>query len=134
MDFEDIYVSTQSEIVTAPDNEKYLFFGKCNADMIRDYVAVARQFVNDEYADSLERFMHSIVEQSDTDCEFCEYRDSEVNVDELETERDELLDVMNDVIAVLKKYDKKFKDKFRLQRLDIMPLMQELHKIVDEYE
>jgi len=138
MDFEDIYVSTQSEIVTAPDNEKYLFSGKCNADMIRDYVAVARQFVNDEYADSLERYLNSTIDQAINCCTFCEYYDELIKLqseqDDTDTRSDELLDVVNDVIAVLKKYDKKFKDKFRLQRLDIMPLMQELHKIVDEYE
>ena len=134
MDYDDFYVSTQSEIVTAPDNEKYLFSGKCNADLIRDYVAVARQFVNDEYADSLERFMNSIVEQSDMDCEFCEYRESDVNVDELETERDELLNVIGDVRDLLKKYELRYSRKLRLNRLDIEPFLKELHKIVDEYE
>lgn len=136
MDFNDIYESVDSEIIKTPDNEQYMFANRSCSDIIRDYTAVARQYVNDAYADSLERFMNSIVEQSGTDCEFCDYRepDTDVDVDELEAERDELLYVVNDVIAVLKKYNKKFKDKFRLQRLDIMPLMQELHTVVHEYE
>ena len=134
MDFDEIYTSACSELVTTPDNEKYLFSGKNHADMIRDYVAVARQFVNDEYADSLERFMNSIVEQSDTDCEFCEYRDSDVNVAEFETERDELLNVIDDVRDLLKKYELRYSRKFRLNRLDIEPMLKELHKLVDGYE
>ena len=138
MDFDEIYISAQSELVTAPDNEKYLFSGKAHADIIRDYTAVARQFVNDEYADSLERYLNSIVEQSDTDCEFCDYKydaeTADANNDELTAERDELRNVVADVIDLLKKYDLRFSRKFRLSRLDIEPLLKELHKLVDEYE
>lgn len=136
MDYNDIYESYDSEIIKTPDNEQYLFSNRSYSDIIRDYVAVARQYVNDDYADSLERFMNSIVEQSDTDCEFCDYResDSDVDVDELETERDELRNTVDDVIDILKKYDLRFSRKFRLSRLDVELLMKELHKIVDDYE
>ena len=136
MDYNDIYESYDSEIIKTPDNEQYMLSNRSCSDIIRDYVAVARQFVNDEYADSLERFMNSIVEQSDTDCEFCDYResDTDVDVDELEAECDELRNVVDDVIDLLKKYDLRFSHKFRLTRLDIEPLLKELHKIVDEFE
>ena len=134
MDFDELYLSAQSELITTPDNEKYLFSGKCNADMIRDYVVVARQYVNDEYADSLERYLNSLVEQSDTDCECCEYRDSDVDVDELETEKEELLNVIDDVRDLLKKYELRYSRKLRLNRLDIEPFLKELHQLVDEYE
>ena len=138
MDFDEIYTSEQSELITTPDNEKYLFSGKCNADLIRDYVAVARQFVNDEYADSLERFMISIVEQSDMDCEFCDYKydaeTADIDNDELTAERDELRSVVDDVIDLLKKYELRFSRKFRLSRLDVEPLLKELHAIVDEFD
>ena len=138
MDYNDIYESYTSEIIKTPDNEQYMFANRSYSDIIRDYVAVARQYVNDDYADSLERFLNSLMEQSATDCEFCEYRetdiDIDVNVDELETERAELLSVVNNVINILKKYDLRFSRKFRLNRLDIEPLMKALHAIVDEFE
>ena len=136
MDFNDIYESVDSEIIHLPNSDTYMFANRSCGDIIRDYTAVARQFVNDEYADSLERFMNSIVEQSDTDCGFCDYResDSDVDVDELETERDELLSTVDNVIDILKKYDLRFSRKFRLSRLDIEPLLKELHAIVDEFE
>ena len=136
MDFNDIYASYDSEIIKTPDGEQFMFANRSYGDIIRDYAAVVRQYVNDEYADSLERFMNSIVEQSDTDCEFCDYRefDSDVDVDELETERDELRNTVDDMIDILKKYDLRFSRKFRLSRLDVEPLMKELHKIVDDYE
>lgn len=136
MDYNDIYESYTSEILHTPDGEQYMLSNRSYSDIIRDYAAVARQYVNNKYADSLERFMNSIVEQSDTDCEFCDYRetDNDVEVDELETERDELLSTVNNVINILKKYDLRFSRKFRLSRLDVEPLMKELHAIVDEFE
>ena len=134
MDFNDIYESYDSEIIHTPHGEQLMFANRSYSDIIRDYVTVARQYVNDDYAVSLERFLNSIVEQSVTDCEFCEYRESDSDVDELETERDELLSTVNNVISILKKYDLRFSRKFRLSRLDIEPLMKELHAIVDEFE
>lgn len=141
MDYNDIYESYTSEILHTPDNEQYMLSNRSYSDIIRDYVVVARQYVNDEYAVSLERFLNSIVEQSDTDCEFCEYRgsresdiDTDIDTEELEAERDELLSTVNNVINILKKYDLRFSRKFRLSRLDIEPLMKELHAIVDEFE
>lgn len=138
MDYNDVYESYTSEIVKTPGNEQYMLSNRSYSDIIRDYVAVARQYVNNDYAVSLERFLNSIVEQSGTDCEFCEYRESDVDTDidteELEAERDELLSVVNNVINILKKYDLRFSRKFRLSRLDIEPLMKALHAIVDEFE
>lgn len=138
MDFNDIYESYDSEIIHTPDGEQLMFANRSYSDIIRDYVAVARQYVNNDYAVSLERFLNSIVEQSGTDCEFCEYRESDVDTDidieELEAERDELLSTVNNVINILKKHDLRFSRKFRLSRLDIEPLMKELHAIVDEFE
>lgn len=138
MDFDDLYVSTQSELVTAPDNEKYLFSGKCNADLIRDYVAVARQFVNDEYADSLERYLNSTIDQAMNCCTFCEYYNELIELQsnqvDCETSSDELLNVIDDVRDLLKKYELRYSRKFRLNRLDIEPLLKELHKLIDEYE
>lgn len=138
MDYNDIYESNDSEIIYLPNRDTYMFANRSCSDIIRDYVAVARQYVNDEYADSLERFLNSLMEQSATDCEFCEYRetdsDVDVDVDELETERDELLSIVNNVINILKKYDLRFSRKFRLSRLDVEPFMKELHAIVDEFE
>ena len=138
MDYNDIYESYTSEIVKTPDGEQLMFANRSYSDIIRDYVTVARQYVNDEYAVSLERFLNSIVEQSGTDCEFCDYKyDAEtvdVDNDELTAERDELLSTVNNVIYILKKYNLRFSRKFRLSRLDIEPLMKELHRIVDEFE
>ena len=138
MDFNDIYESCDSEIIKTPDNEQYMFSNRSCSDIIRDYVAVARQYVNDGYASSLERFMNSLVEQSGTDCEFCDYKydaeTADVENDELETERDELKNVVDDVIDLLKKYDLRFSHKLRLTRLDVEPLMKELHAIVDAFE
>lgn len=134
MDYSDIYESYTSESIKTPNNEQYILSNRSYSDIIRDYVTVARQYVNDGYAISLERFLNSLMEQSDTDCEFCEYRESDSDVDELETERDELRDIVDDVIDLLKKYDLRFSHKFRLTRLDVEPLMKELHRIVDEFE
>ena len=138
MDYNDIYESYTSEIVKTPDGEQLMFANRSYSDIIRDYVTVARQYVNDEYAVSLERFLNSIVEQSGTDCEFCDYKyDAEtvdVDNDELTAERDELLSTVNNVIYILKKYNLRFSRKFRLSRLDIEPLMKELHRIVDDFE
>lgn len=134
MDFNDIYESVDSEIIHLPNSDTYMFANRSYSDIVRDYTAVARQYVNDGYAISLERFLNSLMEQSDTDCEFCEYRESDSDVDELETERDELLSAVNNVINILKKYDLRFSRKFRLSRIDIEPLMKELHTIVDEFE
>ena len=138
MDFNDIYESCDSEIIKTPDNEQYMLSNRSYSDIIRDYVAVARQYVNDEYAASLERFLNSLVEQSGTDCEFCDYKydaeTADVENDELEAERDELRIVVDDIIAILKKYDLRFSRKFRLGRLDVEPFMKDLHKIVDEFE
>lgn len=138
MNFDEFYESTQSEIVTTPDNEKYLFSGKCNADLIRDYVAVARQFVNDEYADSLERYLNSTIDQAINCCTFCEYYDELItlqsNQDDVDKSSDELLSVIDDVRDLLKKYELRYSKKFRLNRLDIEPLLKELHQLVDEYE
>lgn len=138
MDFNDIYESYDSEIIHLPNSDVYMFANRSYSDIIKDYTTVARQYVNDEYASSLERFLNSIVEQSGTDCEFCDYRESDVDTDidndELTAERDELLSTVNNVINILKKYDLRFSRKFRLSRLDIEPLMKELHAIVDEFE
>lgn len=138
MDFNDIYESYDSEIIHLPNSDVYMFANRSCDDIIRDYTAVARQFVNDEYADSLERFLNSIVEQSGTDCEFCDYKydaeTADVDSDELTAERDELRNVVDDVIDILKKYDLRFSHKLRLTRLDVEPLLKELHKIVDDFE
>lgn len=138
MDYNDIYASYDSEIIHTPDGEQFMFANRSYSDIIRDYVVVARQYVNDEYAVSLERFMNSIVEQSGTDCEFCDYKcdaeTADADNDELTAERDELRNVVDDVIDLLKKYDLRFSRKFRLSRLDVEPLMKELHAVVDEFE
>lgn len=138
MDFNDIYESYDSEIIKTLDNEQYLLSNRSYSDIIRDYVAVARQFVNDDYAESLERFMNSIIESSKSECEFCDFKydaeTADVEHDELTTERDELRNVVDDVIDLLKKYDLRFSHKLRLTRLDVGPLLKELHKIVDEFE
>ena len=138
MDYNDTYESNDSEIIYLPNSDTYMFANRSYSDIIRDYVVVARQYVNDEYAVSLERFLNSIVEQSGTNCEFCDYKyDAEtvdVDNDELTAERDELLSTVNNVINILKKYDLRFSRKFRLSRLDIEPLMKALHAIVDEFE
>ena len=138
MDYNDIYESYTSEIIKTPDGEQFMLSNRSYSDIIRDYTAVARQYVNDAYATSLERFMNSIVEQSDTDCEFCDYKcdaeTADANNDELTAECDELRNVVDDVIDLLKKYDLRFSRKFRLSRLDIEPLLKELHAIVDEFE
>ena len=106
MDSNDIYESYTSEIIKTPDNEQYMLSNRSCSDIIRDYVAVARQFVNDDYADSLERFMHSIVESSKSECEFCDFKydaeTADVENDELTTERDELRSVVDDVIDTSK--------------------------------
>lgn len=138
MDYNDIYESYDSEIIKTPDNEQYMFANRSYSDIIRDYVAVARQYVNNAYATSLERFLDSLVEQSGTGCEFCDYKydaeTADADNDELTAERDELRNVVDDVIDLLKKYDLRFSRKFRLSRLDIEPFMKELHAIVDEFE
>lgn len=138
MDFDDIYESCDSELITTPDNEKYLFSGKYHADIIRDYTAVARQFVNDEYADSLERYMNTVIDQTRNCCDFCEYYDELItlqsNSDDVDKSSDELLNVIDDVRDLLKKYELRYSKKFRLNRLDIEPLLKELHQLVDEYE
>lgn len=138
MDFNDIYESVDSEIIHLQNGDTYMFANRSYSDIIRDYTVVARQYVNDEYADSLERFMNSLVEQSGTDCEFCEYKydaeTADVDNDELTAERDELRNVVDDVVDLLKKYDLRFSKKLRLTRLDVEPLLKELHKIVDEFE
>ena len=138
MDYNDIYESCNSEIIHLPNSDTYMFANRSYSDIIRDYTAVARQYVKDEYAASLERFMNSIVEQSNTDCEFCDYKcdaeTADADNDALTVERDELRNVVDDVIDLLKKYDLRFSRKFRLSRLDVEPLMKELHVIVDEFE
>lgn len=138
MDFDEIYTSAQSELITTPDNEKYLFSGKDHADIIRDYTAVARQFVNDEYADSLERYLNSVIDDARDRCNFCEYYDELIalqsNQVDCETSSDELLNVIDDVRDLLKKYELRYSRKLRLNRLDVEPLLKELHQIVDDYE
>lgn len=138
MDYNDIYESCDSEIIHLPNSDMYMFANHSYSDIIRDHVAVARQYVNDGYASSLERFMNSMVEQSGTDCEFCDYKYDAENAyedeGELESERDELRHVVDDVIDLLKKYDLRFSHKLRLTRLDVEPLMKDLHQIVDEFE
>lgn len=138
MDFNDIYESVQSEIVYLHNHEYYNFNNQSVSDITRNFVNVSRQFVSDEYADSLARFMNSIVGSSKSECEFCDYKydaeTSNVENDELTAERDELRNVVDDVIDLLKKYDLRFKHKLRLTRLDVEPLLKDLHKIVDEFE
>ena len=138
MDYNDIYESYDSEIIKTPNHEQYLLANRSYSDIIRDYTVIARQYVNDDYADSLERFLCSIVEQSETDCEFCDYKydaeTADVENDELTAERDELRNVVDDVVDLLKKYDLRFSHKLRLTRLDVEPLMKELHKIVDTFD
>ena len=138
MDYNDIYESYDSEIIHLSNSDTYMFANRSCSDIIRDYTAVARQYVNDEYADSLERFMNSIVESSKSECEFCDFKydaeTADVENDELTTERDELRNVVDDVVDLLKKYDLRFSHKLRLTRLDVEPLLKELHKIVDEFE
>lgn len=138
MDYNDIYESYDSEIIHLSNSNTYMFANRSYSDIIRDYTAVARQYVNDAYADSLERFLCSIIEQSGTDCEFCDYKydaeTADVENDELTAERDELRTVVDDVVDLLKKYDLRFSHKLRLTRLDVEPLLKELHKIVDAFE
>ena len=138
MDYNDIYESYDSEIIHLSNSDTYMFANRSYSDIIRDYVAVARQFVNDDYADSLERFMHSIVESSKSECEFCDFKyDAEtanVDNDELTAECDELRNVVDDVVDLLKKYDLRFSHKLRLTRLDVEPFLKEMHAIVDEFE
>ena len=138
MDYNDIYESVDSEIIHLPNSDTYMFANRSCSDIIRDYVVVARQYVNDEYADSLERFMNTMIESSKSECEFCDYKydaeTAEVENDELTTERDELRNVVDGVIDLLKKYDLRFSHKLRLTRLDVEPLLKELHKVVDEFE
>ena len=138
MDFNDIYESTDSEIIHLPNSEYFQFANRSYSDIIRDYDAVSRQFVSDDFADSLERFLNTIIESSKSECEFCDYKyDAETayeDKDELESERDELRNVVDDVIDLLKKYDQRFSRKLRLTRLDVDPLIKDLHTLVDAYE
>lgn len=138
MNCNDIYESYTSEIIKTPDNEQYLLSNRSYSDIIRDYVAVARQHVNDQYADSLERFLYNVIESAKSACEFCDYKFDAENAcadrDDLESERDDLRIVVNDVIDLLKKYELRFSKKLRLTRLDVEPFMKDLHKIVDLYE
>ena len=138
MDFNDIYESYDSEIIKTPDNEQYMLSNRSCSDIIRDYTAVARQYVNDNYADSLDRFLNTVIESSKSECEFCDYKydaeTADVENDELTTERDELRNVVDDVIDLLKKYDLRFSHKLRLTRLDVEPLLKELHAIVDIFD
>ena len=138
MDYNDIYESYDSEIIHLPNSDVYMFANRSCDDIIRDYTAVARQFVNNEYADSLERFLNTVIESSKSECEFCDYKYDAENAyedeGELESERDELRNVVDDVIDLLKKYDLRFSHKLRLTRLDVEPLMKDLHRIVDEFE
>lgn len=138
MDYSDIYESYDSEIIKTPNNEQYMLSNRSCSDIIRDYVVVARQYVNDDYADSLERFVNTVIESSKSECEFCDFKydaeTAEVENAELTAERDELRNVVDDVIDLLKKYDLRFSHKLRLTRLDIEPLMKDLHKIVDTFD
>ena len=138
MDFNDLYESYDSEIIHLPNSDTYMFSNRSYSDIIRDYVAVSRQYVNDNYADSLERFLNTMIESSKSECEFCDFKydaeTADVENDELTTERDELRNVVDDVVDLLKKYDLRFSRKFRLGRIDIEPFMKELHAIVDEFE
>ena len=140
MDYNDIYESVDSEIIHLPNSETYMFANRPCSDITRDFVSVARQFVNDAYADSLERYLISLLGTA-KNCDECEYVDELMSIrdeldlaEEAEFERDELLTVIDAISRLLKKYQKKFDNKLRLSRLDIDPLLKELHELVDEFE
>lgn len=138
MDYSDIYESYDSAIIKTPNNEQYMLSNRSCSDIIRDYVVVARQYVNDDYADSLERFVNTVIESSKSECEFCDFKydaeTADVENDELTAECDELRNVVDDVVDLLKKYDLRFSHKLRLTRLDVEPFLKEMHAIVDEFE
>lgn len=142
MDSNSIHESYTSEIVHLPNNDMYMFTNRSYADITRDFVSTARQYINDEYADSLQRYLNILMITDNDCCDDCPYMDEleelrasvDSSAEETEAERDELLTVIDDINIVLKKYKKKFDNKLRLSRLDIDPLLKQLQDIVQEYE
>lgn len=142
MDSNSIHESYTSEIVHLPNNDMYMFTNRSYEDITRDFVSVARQYINDAYADSLQRYLNILMLTDKDCCDDCPYmeeleelRDSvDSSAEETEAERDELLTVIDDINTLLKKYQKKFDNKLRLSRLDIEPLLKQLQDIVQEFE
>ena len=140
MDYNDIYESVDSEIIHLPNSETYMFANRPCSDITRDFVSVARQFVNDAYADSLERYLISLLGTS-KNCDECEYVDELMSIrdeldlaEEAEFERDELLSVVHDISDTLNKFETKHRKQLRLTRLEIIPLLEQLKDIVKDYD
>lgn len=142
MDSNIIHESYTSEIVHLPNNDMYMLTNRSYEDITRDFVLVARQYINDEYADSLQRYLNILMITDNDCCDDCPYmeeleelRDSVgSSAEDTEAERDELLTVIDDIKMLLKKYKKKFDNKLRISRLDIDPLLKQLQDMVQEFE
>lgn len=138
MDFNDIYKSVDSEIIHLPNSDTYMFANRPCSDVTRDFVLVARQFVNDAYAESLERYINALMSTS-KNCDECEYVDELMSIrddleEEAERERDELLSIINNISAAINKFETKYRKQLRLTRLDIIPFMEQLKDLIKDYE
>lgn len=140
MDFNDIYESVDSEIIHLPNSETYMFANRSCSDVTRDFVLVARQFVNDAYAESLERYINTLMGTS-KNCDECEYVDELMSIrdeldleEEAELERNELLSIVNNISDAINKFETKQRKQLRLTRLDIIPFIEQLKDLVKDYE
>ena len=140
MDYNDIYESVDSEIIHLPNSDTYMFSNRPCSDVTRDFVLVARQFVNDAYAESLERYINALMSTS-KNCDECEYVDELMSIrddldleEEAERERDELLSVINDISDAINRFETKHRKQLRLTRLDIIPFIDQLKDIIKDYE
>lgn len=140
MDFNDIYESVDSEIIHLPNSDTYMFANRPCSDVTRDFVFVARQFVNDAYAESLERYINTLMSTS-KNCDECEYVDELLSIrddldleEEAERERDELLSIVNNISAAINKFETKHRKQLRLTRLDIIPFIEQLKDLIKDYE
>ena len=140
MDFNAIHESYTSEIVHLPNNDMYMFTNRSCEDITRDFVSTARQYINDEYADSLERYINTLMSTS-KNCDECEYVDELMSIrdeldleEEAERERDELLSIINNISDVINKFETKHRKQLRLTRLDIIPFIEQIKDLIKDYE
>lgn len=117
-----------------------MFSNRSCSDVTRDFVLVARQFVNDAYAESLERYLNALMSTS-KNCDDCEYVDELMSIrddldleEEAELERDELLSVINDISDAINRFETKHRKQLRLTRLDIIPFIEQLKDLIKDYE
>lgn len=114
--------------ITLPDGTYFDFNRNDTASIVRDLTDTARKYINDEYADYLQKLLKYALndqalkeKQFNSDYEF------------IESENEDLRTTLDEIESVLQQYETKvFDAKKKLMRKDLDAMLKAVHGLINE--